>query len=772
MHPLLIHDSSLIVNLIDRNMDEYKRLPLRLLRCPSAISTADGGLTPLTEIGSPQVRSPNELSGSGSIEEEIIVRTQTAQTNLTQLSITSGYRVDEYLVSGSMDLVVCVFAALETHLGTNRLVMLPVHDDMSHTTLLAVSESCVRPISVPSTIDGVSLKFVVSHTNRCSCRKCVGLHSYILRKSGARVGKFDFIDSSALSSLPQHPLVALPGFKAKTLPEGFPGGLTIATDLIVKWFGAGASVLELMQTLAARGKSRGDMEKILSHCWVYSSYNGRIHRVKKIWFDLTPLSSSFFNTKTGKVVTYANYVEDRYGCRVEFPTSPLVEVYSEKRNEKVYLIPEFCVLVRANGSGPSGQYLTGALTRPIPMHTVHIQTRLPPIDRESCLQAAVAGMEISDKFKPCISIADIDVEGHIIGGVTGGEGRTSPAMLSLRRPARWGIVFMGVDPSVLKSTLSVTIDVLGDPTVVVECNDAVDAAVDSTLRIHPFLELIAVVVKGKQAMAQYGRLKYMCCVTFGIACQIVRAETLVKRDPEIVSDLNRQIITKLGRCRLPTSRGPVIGLDFHRFGDISIFSVSVLAKGRITTKYRIESGATMTDDAMAGVYFELLLWYVVGRQVGPGASPVIYLASRRGVVHSERLVERIGLVFSKYTFLVMCVKTDLRLFSESGNVEPGFALDTDRGFYLVPHRVGQGNALPVYYLVVERGDLSTDELKSVTKELCVDNHRLPQLFTHTLRLSELIGIHLRRCAGKDLARTLEGSPGWTRLMSSDQPFYL
>jgi hypothetical protein len=142
-----------------------------------------------------------------------------------------------------------------------------------------------------------------------------------------------------------------------------------------------------------------------------------------------------------------------------------------------------------------------------------------------------------------------------------------------------------------------------------------------------------------------------------------------------------------------------------------------------------------------------------------------------GVFGIERLV-----------FLNCSFRTDCRLFDLGDrNVEPGFTFDCRmetgiHAFYMVPHTVGEGNALPIHCMIVRDGPgVGANWIKERIFMLCdYGERRIPSPFVYTLRLSELIGIHLKRSTGdcRQLCRELAKSDNWQNLCRSGKPFYL
>jgi hypothetical protein len=123
------------------------KIPERLVvRTTSAVSTADGGLTPLTDICSPMIRTP-EINSSDWIESKSCprdiqlapfpIRVQ-AKTNLCKISLRDGLRIDEYALFGSVDLACHYMDAIKVGTGAKSILMFPTLENKDRTTIVAI----------------------------------------------------------------------------------------------------------------------------------------------------------------------------------------------------------------------------------------------------------------------------------------------------------------------------------------------------------------------------------------------------------------------------------------------------------------------------------------------------------------------------------------------------------------------------------------------------------------------------------------------------------
>jgi hypothetical protein len=668
--------------------------------------------------------------------------TLVASTNLIRLCLAPGFRADEYLVQGGVDLVAFAFDSIRESLRAHKMLMVPNRDQ---TTILCLTTDPLTPTQFALfTVAGIYLQFMRAHKSGCMCSVCMRAFSQVLERRG-KIGKYENLADPELPVAVSTPIVALPGFKLKLTGET--GFLTISCDTLVKWIPWGRqSVAEILRLATLQGRTRIDVNTSLSQSWIYTIYNGKAYKIKKIWFDMTPLST-FFNKQTGEVMTYAEHIEKRYGLSAVCLSSPLIEAVPEKRSETCFLLPEYCCVLR-----PSSGF--------VPMHVVHAQTRTG--DRQSCIESIKSEyVVVKTEWLDCVDLVPLEAGGTIL--------QPHPVLENIKiiqkNPThKWVLIVIGqcdISPYVLPGS---------SPSAILSCGSTQN--VGSLIRRAAAQwepNLIVVVLKGRSG-STYATIKYVSLVECGIPCQVLQAETLLRQSlrPEVENQI------KMKTCSGTTVGGQssIVALDFHRFGDVSIFAIAWNAPARgVEVKYVLEqSHEPLSEHDMADQYVMLLKKHGASLP----AEPVIVLACRRGLQDQKGLVEHIGEIFTRFSLVVAYVNTEIRMFESNRNVPAGFCVDIpNRGFYLVPHKVEQGNALPVLF-VVEKAHLGIEVLKNmIWKSYGTDQtRRMPELFRHTLKLSELIGINLRKCAGRDLKRNLEKSNGWKKLLESKKCFYL
>ena len=712
--------------------DELKHGRISLLRCPSIISTTDGGLTPLTDLASPVVRSPIELFPQRPLSDSSC--SQVVKTNLLQVNLHEGVRGDEYLAGGSLDLVIHLFDRLALTLGSDKIIVLPNSED---TILIVITRDLVATTrSIPLMIDGMCLSFIKSHPSGCACTTCVRAYHQVVDLP-CRIGRYEYLTTASLpvTSFPQP--MAIPGFKCKLTQEC--GSLNLVCDLLVKWmsWSTNQSIAEYLRQAAVTGKTRLETTMALMDTWIFTNYNGQPYRVKKIWFEMTPLSK-FYDKKSKKMISFFSFVELKYGVKCIYLTSPLIEAYPEKRTETCYLLPEFCFVLRPN-------------MLPVGMHTVHSQSRIR--HRLSCIQAIHQSIELKPKFQSVMNLDQLEAIGSVLPRrLSLPVSRASPLCV-------WSLLVIG-ESSVDLSLLTHVVFPGCAPKSMVRCDPCQTA--DCLRKMSPELDLVVVITKQRNL---YATIKYVCLVECGVACQVIKPETLKRglSDSVLVQDLSNQIGAKLGIVAEVESR--LIALDFHRFGDVSIASCAWTKARSVEVDFTIRQSGCLEEEEMADIFTQLL----VKNLNRLPEKPVVVVASRRGIPKNvPPIASRLDSVFAEFSLAIVSPRTDLRLFKPDGsNVPAGFCVDIPGGYYLVPHEVEEGNALPVLFQAITG---SVEEIKSVVWKNYKPGRRLPRLLEHTMRISELLGIHIRKVArGRDVAKCIETSNGWKKLKSC---FYL
>jgi len=689
-----------------------------------------------------------------------------AGTNLCKISVRSDLRIDEFVLLGSIDLACVYFETIKQRTNAEKLIFLPITDDKDRIRIIALVPSGTPNLRFTGGClfdkTNIPIHAVQSHKNHCNCSVCFNAVSAIVRRLVAK--KFESIGRSEYLNHPLLPLIpsscGFPGMKMKALAEmPHRQGHMISIDSIVKYLGS-SNLLESIMAAQTMDHLVGAI--------IASDYSGKIYKIKSIRYDMDPVNSCFFDKRKKRVVSFAEHVKTLYPHIVASminEDSPLVEVYPENRSETCFVIPELFTVIRASSTG-GGRRPTSP-----PMSIVHEKTRLVPLDRKACIDACIQDM--GSLIKPsscCLELKRVDVMGSVL------QRTSSPRKMAKKLMGlSWVILTVGVLQAVQVEKLIPQLGMDSGPSFV---GDLLEWKRRRGGQAAPTLAII--ILKDRN---MYSRLKFEFLVNMGISCQMIRFDRLVGIPVDWIGTLREQLNDKLSSW----SDDGVYVVDFHRFGNLSILTACRGTHIRYHLRIMRAEERDIAPEEMAQRYGELISSLRDHHVADDESSIVVMYASRRRIPVGEYdsdLLERIRMeldrVFppERVVFLSCTFRTDCRLFSRDGNVEPGFVFDCPvdgkGAFFMVPHSAPDGNALPIHCLVVKNGPrIDGDWIKEYVLGLC-EGGRIPKPFVHTLRLSELIGIHLKRVAGdcRQLCRDLARSRCWQNLCLSGKPFYL
>ena len=274
-----------------------------------ASTTADGGRTPLTDTSSP-------ISGFAFNDIHRVA------TNNLSIHLCPEFRLDEYLVNGTSDLVCFNYNLLQGWLGSNRIVFFPSEDET--TTLMVISPISYVPPCV--SVNGFQFFFVRSHNSLPK-----QFLQYILINECVEISKNTYISSLVLPPCGIRS-IAVSGFRIAPVSDGL-----ISIDSITKILSP--------PKIANQSLSRGTR--------VFTIYNNQVYTVKKLDFEKSP-KDLFFDKKSKNLKSFANHVASQYpGFVARKLDSHMVEVFVENRSETCLLIPEFLSLIQSSKSAVS-----------------------------------------------------------------------------------------------------------------------------------------------------------------------------------------------------------------------------------------------------------------------------------------------------------------------------------------------------------------------------------------------------------------------------------
>jgi aubergine-like protein len=163
------------------------------------------------------------------------------------------------------------------------------------------------------------------------------------RPSHVRVGRF-FFDAGAKNDSDRSSLHVVSGFHASVDWYGLNGGYMLHCDTVYR----AVHRKTLLETIG--GASEEEWTRRCVNSLVLTVHNNRVYRVKQVLLGQSPNSTFLFKekrrSKTGgtRQMSYIEFYRRFYNRWVYDLQQPLIEAYSEKKEETVILIPELCCL--------------------------------------------------------------------------------------------------------------------------------------------------------------------------------------------------------------------------------------------------------------------------------------------------------------------------------------------------------------------------------------------------------------------------------------------
>ena len=91
--------------------------------------------------------------------------------------------------------------------------------------------------------------------------------------------------------------------------------------------------------------TKDNIAKELNARGVMTHYNKKVYRVEEVDYDHTPKDKFTLQEKsTKRELTYIDYYKEKYNVEIKDPDQPLLVHMNERTNNKIFLIPETCIL--------------------------------------------------------------------------------------------------------------------------------------------------------------------------------------------------------------------------------------------------------------------------------------------------------------------------------------------------------------------------------------------------------------------------------------------
>jgi len=332
------------------------------VRSTSHMSTAEGSVTPVTDVSTPSMRL-SDMAIPGISISLPLGKCASLSSNILRLRLKESFRIEEYFFEGSVDLACCYFDRMKDFTKAIKLFIFR-RDEANQLTVLALVPSRILRLS-NSPHDGVlPIVHVVSHLDNCSCATCGKMLQILLTSSLKDAGydRLTRLDFGRCSRSNQ-----LPGLHINIFDNLFSplGGSMVGIDSLTKPIDYSNNLLACLLRLMNRGTTVHDINSQLQGTPLVSAYSSRVYRLKRIRFDVKPCDT-FFNKKTNQLISYTDYLASAYGFVVKSVHSPMVEVYPEKRSESCLVVPEaMCVVSNTVRSPPRNSKISPRSRRTI-----------------------------------------------------------------------------------------------------------------------------------------------------------------------------------------------------------------------------------------------------------------------------------------------------------------------------------------------------------------------------------------------------------------------
>ncbi|XP_072164062.1 piwi-like protein 1 isoform X2 [Diadema setosum] len=239
------------------------------------------------------------------------------------------------------------FALLRAHselLGANNTL-----DMDTMYSMVKLPEKVTNLVSTRKDGSAVNIKCTLVATLNPMAPNTLHLYGVLFRKvlkmiKMEQIGRH-FYDSSSPIEIRQHGLKLWPGFT--TSITQFEYDVMLMADISHKVLRT-HTVLDVMYQLyeRTRGNFKEEITRQLVGQIVLTKYNNKTYRVDDIDFDTHP--SDTFDTRSGPV-SFQEYFQKSYECKLEDPDQPMLVSRPKKREEKkgmgpILLPPELCYM--------------------------------------------------------------------------------------------------------------------------------------------------------------------------------------------------------------------------------------------------------------------------------------------------------------------------------------------------------------------------------------------------------------------------------------------
>jgi aubergine len=546
-----------------------------------------------------------------------------------------------------------------------------------------------------------------------------------------------------------------PGFNSTV--NIFPSGTMLNMNIIYKVLRS-ETALEAMNKLKNKFRNPEEMKEELQALFknnvVLTRYNtDKTYVIDSVDFEKSPRST--FETKKGSV-TFMDYYSTKYEKNISDPDQPLLLSIDKKRNQSIYLIPEFCFLtgltdeMRANFNmmKQMATITKGNANEKMKECMSIIQMFLK---NEKCQEDIKQwGLTISDQPVGVIG-RKLDA-GNIIMHRNGPTTRFNfpiektddidrkiqAEMFSQPKLAKWMVISTGRDEQtcqsfveMLKGQVAGSFKYQIAPPLVLKTNGTNyrewEDKISEVLNKHNDVTLVVLVLPGGKGKGiNYNELKRLLINKYAVPSQVALASTLSKPKGvrSVVNKILMQICAKVGGepwavDQLPFTNAPtmVVGLDMYNKGDKTIIGCCATYNSTFT-KYTsiVKTGNVGADlSHLVGESISEAKNYFTSANNKIAPSHVIVI--RDGISPTQMTIAttEVNAILTanpgiKMTYILLNKKTTIKVFVDNNknysNIPPGTLVDdliTDPekcDFFLVSQKSNQGLSQATHYNVV------------------------------------------------------------------------
>eukprot|EP00404_Azadinium_spinosum_P033139 CAMPEP_0180565470 /NCGR_PEP_ID=MMETSP1037_2-20121125/5563_1 /TAXON_ID=632150 /ORGANISM="Azadinium spinosum, Strain 3D9" /LENGTH=772 /DNA_ID=CAMNT_0022582443 /DNA_START=146 /DNA_END=2465 /DNA_ORIENTATION=+ len=571
---------------------------------------------------------------------------------------------------------------------------------------------------------------------------------------------------------------------------------------------------------------------------VVTQYNNKVYRIKNVHFDMTPHSNFMMvskETKKREQINFMQFYQSYYAKAIECERQPMLEAYRERDSDmRVFLVPELCNLTGfSEDMRKDKNQMTVALN----------QAKVSPQERLNATVSLVADMSArategssftDDKLSRAmkswnfkIDSAPMEVDARTVepfkvsfkeksfGIEDGGFMRWMRNGLQCPiRLADWLFIYPESDVPVLDIWLRSLKDIaqvafqmqMLDPKRIICSNQKAQLAGLLESHLRPTTQLVLLLTPQKDSKKVYQLFKQITCTRFPCITQVVKSETVRKRQSiaavltRIVLQINAKLCGPLWHISLetplthPLFNYPtmIIGIDVYQSCEGNQYLGFVASLNHSCTEYYSMASALDMDRTWESMSLKIQAYtrdaLLHFSRWNDGILPthiVVYRASineedwRSVKAMEKRRFEGCGGGNKEpyephLTFVAISRRVGMRFFSPSPdrnnitNPEPGTVIDSSdinrpdtRSFYLINQAVSKGTACPTHYTVMfDSADLAPDIIHNLTHRLSflyfnnTGSVKMPAPAQYAKKIATLIGTAVREDPNKRLQTSL------------------